>query len=45
MTRRLLTLTVLLLVAVAACGRKPAVLPPGTVDADKFLYDRGHAAF
>lgn len=45
MTRRLLTLTVLLLVAVAACGRKPAVLPPGTVDADKFLYDRGQAAF
>lgn len=45
MTRRLLSLTVVTLVAVAACGRKSPVLPPGTVDADRFIYDRGQAAF
>jgi outer membrane protein assembly factor BamD len=28
-------------VAVAGCAQKTAALPPGTIDADKFLFDRG----
>ena len=27
--------------ALAACGNKPPLPPPGSVDADKFLFDRG----
>jgi outer membrane protein assembly factor BamD len=30
--------------AVAGCAQKTASLPPGTVDADKFLFDRGTEA-
>lgn len=31
-----------LFAALAACGRKPPLPPPGSVDADKFLFDRGN---
>ena len=27
--------------ALAGCAQKTATLPPGTADADKFLFDRG----
>ena len=35
---------VILAVGIAACAQKSASLPPGTVDADKFLFDRGSEA-
>ena len=34
---------VALAAAVAGCGARSSTLPPGTADADKFLYDRGVA--
>ena len=40
--KRLLILALVL--GAVACGKKPAVLPPGSADADKFLYDRGQEA-
>lgn len=33
-----------LLIGVAACAKRPAALPPGTAEADRFLYERGEAA-
>lgn len=33
-----------LLGGLVACAKAPAILPPGTADADKFLFDRGQAA-
>ena len=40
-----LTITVLVLaIAVAGCAQKTTNLPPGTADADKFLFDRGTEA-
>ncbi|HEX4914336.1 MAG TPA: outer membrane protein assembly factor BamD [Vicinamibacterales bacterium] len=35
---------VVLAVAIAGCAQKTAGLPPGTADADKFLFDRGTEA-
>jgi outer membrane protein assembly factor BamD len=32
---------VIVMMAVAACAQKSSSLPPGTADADKFLFDRG----
>jgi outer membrane protein assembly factor BamD len=43
MTVRLLT-ALALAAALAGCAARPAVLAPGTADADKFLFDRGTAA-
>jgi outer membrane protein assembly factor BamD len=40
--KRLLILVLVL--GAVACGKKPAVLPPGSADADKFLYERGQEA-
>lgn len=40
MTGRLLT-ALALAAALAGCATKTTILPPGTADADKFLYDRG----
>jgi outer membrane protein assembly factor BamD len=34
----------LLAVAISGCAQKTATLPPGTADADKFLFDRGTEA-
>jgi outer membrane protein assembly factor BamD len=39
-----IVLTAVLLMAVAGCAQKTTALPPGTVDADKFLFDRGTEA-
>lgn len=39
-----LRIVVVLLVALAGCAQKTTSLPPGTVDADKFLFDRGSEA-
>ena len=33
-----------LLITVAACAKSPSTLPPGTAEADKFLFERGEAA-
>lgn len=33
-----------LLAGAAACAKAPTVLPPGTAEADKFLYERGQQA-
>ena len=39
---RIIRIAVLILAAaVAACAQKTTALPPGTADADKFLFDRG----
>lgn len=35
---------VALLATAGACAKQPTGLPPGTAEADKFLYDRGQAA-
>jgi outer membrane protein assembly factor BamD len=40
--KRLLIMAVVL--GAGACGNKPAPLPPGSAEADKFLYERGEAA-
>jgi outer membrane protein assembly factor BamD len=37
-----LVLAACLCAALAACGKKPPLPPPGSVDADKFLFDRGN---
>ncbi|MEZ5289187.1 MAG: outer membrane protein assembly factor BamD [Vicinamibacterales bacterium] len=46
MTRRfpLLMGATLALAAALSCAKAPTSLPPGTAEADKFLYDRGQAA-
>jgi outer membrane protein assembly factor BamD len=33
-----------LVIGGVACAKQPAALPPGTAEADKFLYERGQAA-
>ncbi len=43
-SRGLQVLVLVLGVAIAGCAQKTATLPPGTADADKFLFDRGQAA-
>jgi outer membrane protein assembly factor BamD len=40
--KRLLILTLVL--GAAACGKKPPTLPPGSAEADKFLFERGQEA-
>ncbi len=39
-----LCLTLACLVAIAGCAQKSSVVPPGTSQADKFLFDRGNEA-
>lgn len=40
--KRLIVLA--LVVGAVACGKKPAALPPGSAEADKFLFERGQEA-
>jgi len=40
--KRLLILALVL--GATACGKKPAALPPGSAEADKFLFERGQEA-
>jgi outer membrane protein assembly factor BamD len=37
-------LIVALVLGAVACGKKPATLPPGSAEADKFLFERGQEA-
>ena len=41
---KLLITVVVVATAIAACAQKTSNLPPGTADADKFLFDRGSEA-
>jgi outer membrane protein assembly factor BamD len=41
---KLLITAVVVATAIAACAQKTGNLPPGTADADKFLFDRGSEA-
>ncbi|MGE0461453.1 MAG: outer membrane protein assembly factor BamD [Vicinamibacterales bacterium] len=38
-------LLAVLLTGAASCAKSPTQLPPGTAEADKFLFERGQAAF
>ena len=40
----LVVVVALLGATVLACAKRPAALPPGTAEADKFLFERGEAA-
>jgi outer membrane protein assembly factor BamD len=41
---RRIVIVVVLVMGGFACAKAPAALPPGTAEADKFLYERGQAA-
>lgn len=38
-------LVAVLFTGVASCAKEPSVVPPGTAEADAFLFDRGQTAF
>jgi len=35
----------MLMMGAAACAKDPALMPPGTAEADRFLFERGQAAY